>query len=430
MTASSTADPDGAPATTPAPWRGRASRPCRRVPAHRCGGSPAGRRQPTTLIWDETIAAGGYAARRLDRGARLRLIDLGRRLRLDAGVQRRAAGRAAERRRHAQGAVERLSGGRPAAAVRHGPGAGEPVEDTAGPHDAFCGASNQASNARKYGDGDNYGAHPNARDRFLLGVAKFGLGRKDIHPCSTVQGRAHRPTTARPRLEVGPFAPGRHVTLRAEMDVIVVLANCPHVLDPRPDYTVTPVRARPGAARSPRRTIPSATRRPRACAPSSTSKTTSAGEADMSPDPPTLAGPSRARRGGRRSRALDRRSCAGPDPAHRRPGGQPGRRLPVLQRGRRRRALQRPGHHRRAGQHLPADGLGAALQRGRADDDRDRRPRSAITTPSAAPACESQHPALRPPHQGQHACGDNFLLAQRALRAAASATWSPTSTCS
>jgi uncharacterized protein YcgI (DUF1989 family) len=30
--------------------------------------------------------------------------------------------------------------------------------------------------------------------------------------------------------------------MRAEMDVLVVLANCPHVLDPRPAYTVTPVR--------------------------------------------------------------------------------------------------------------------------------------------------------------------------------------------
>jgi len=27
------------------------------------------------------------------------------------------------------------------------------------------------------------------------------------------------------------------------MDLIVVLANCPHVLDPRTDYCVTPVRA-------------------------------------------------------------------------------------------------------------------------------------------------------------------------------------------
>jgi uncharacterized protein YcgI (DUF1989 family) len=33
------------------------------------------------------------------------------------------------------------------------------------------------------------------------------------------------------------------LTLRAEMDVIVVIANCPHVLDPRERWTVTPLRA-------------------------------------------------------------------------------------------------------------------------------------------------------------------------------------------
>ena len=31
--------------------------------------------------------------------------------------------------------------------------------------------------------------------------------------------------------------------LRMEMDVIVILANCPHVLDPRTDWTITPLRA-------------------------------------------------------------------------------------------------------------------------------------------------------------------------------------------
>ncbi|MES2302912.1 MAG: DUF1989 domain-containing protein, partial [Pseudomonadota bacterium] len=31
---------------------------------------------PTDVVWEETIAAGGYATRRLSRGAQLRLIDL------------------------------------------------------------------------------------------------------------------------------------------------------------------------------------------------------------------------------------------------------------------------------------------------------------------------------------------------------------------
>ena len=79
----------------------------------------------------------------------------------------------------------------------------------AGTHDAFCGASNEASNARRYGDGFNHGAHPNARDRLVLGAAKFGLARRDVHPCINwfkgVKIEADGTTTP----QVGPFAPGR-----------------------------------------------------------------------------------------------------------------------------------------------------------------------------------------------------------------------------
>ena len=31
--------------------------------------------------------------------------------------------------------------------------------------------------------------------------------------------------------------------LRAEMDVVVVIANCPHVRDPRPEWNSAPLRA-------------------------------------------------------------------------------------------------------------------------------------------------------------------------------------------
>jgi uncharacterized protein YcgI (DUF1989 family) len=40
----------------------------------------------------------------------------------------------------------------------------------------------------------------------------------------------------------GPFVQHRSIVFRAEMNVIVVLANCPHVLDERSEYTVTPAR--------------------------------------------------------------------------------------------------------------------------------------------------------------------------------------------
>ena len=44
------------------------------------------------------------------------------------------------------------------------------------------------------------------------------------------------------RSEIVRLEPGREIVLRAEMNVLVVIANCPHVLDPRAAYTVTPLR--------------------------------------------------------------------------------------------------------------------------------------------------------------------------------------------
>lgn len=199
---------------------------------------------PGEVVWEETIAAGGYASRRIARGTRLRLIDLAG----DACASMLVF--------NAECPVERLNVADTLKVQWNGYlGAGRLllsdmgrvlmsiVEDDAGTHDAFCGASNEASNARKYGDGKNYGAHPNARDRFMLAVAKYGLGRKDVHPCVNwfkgVRIEADGATTP----EIGPFAPGRSLLLRAEMELIVVLANCPHVLDPRGEYRVTPLRA-------------------------------------------------------------------------------------------------------------------------------------------------------------------------------------------
>lgn len=198
----------------------------------------------TEVVWDETIAPGGYAGRQIARGTRLRLTDLAG----DASPSMLLfnAERPVERLNIAdtlkvqwngylgQGRLLLSDMGRVLASL---------VEDTAGTHDAFCGASNLASNARKYGDGFNHGAHPNARDRFSLGVAKFGLGRKDIHPCLNLFKDVRIAQGGETVIDVGPYPPGRFVTLRAEMDLIVVLANCPHVLDPRPDYAVTTLRA-------------------------------------------------------------------------------------------------------------------------------------------------------------------------------------------
>ncbi len=111
------------------------------------------------------------------------------------------------------------------------------LADDAGTHDAFCGTSNAATNQAKYGEGRNSGAYPNGRDRLLLGSAKHGLQRRDVHPCVNLFKGARIEADGAITPLVGPYEAGRTMILRAEMDVIVVIANCPHVLDPRGDWT-------------------------------------------------------------------------------------------------------------------------------------------------------------------------------------------------
>ena len=199
---------------------------------------------PGDVVWEETVAGGGYAARRLARGSYLRLIDVDG----DGCVSMLVF--------NAENPLERFNvadtlkiqwnaylGAGKLLLSDMGRVMQSIVTDAAGSHDAFCGASNEASNARAYGDGMNSGAHPNARDRLLLGVAKLGLGRKDVHPCVNWFKGVTIDEHGGTHLAAGPSAPGRTLVLRAEMDVLVVIANCPHVLDDRPEFTVTPVRA-------------------------------------------------------------------------------------------------------------------------------------------------------------------------------------------
>lgn len=196
------------------------------------------------LLWEETIAAGGYATRRLPRGARLRLIDL----KGDACASLLLF--------NAEMPTERLNVADTVKVQWNAYlGAGKLLlsdmgrvlmsilSDDAGTHDAFCGTSNAATNAARYGNGANSGPTPNGRDRFLLGVAKHGLQRRDVHPCINLFKGVRIEADGAIIPQVGPFAPGRSVVLRAEMDVIAVIANCPHVLDPREEWSVTPLRA-------------------------------------------------------------------------------------------------------------------------------------------------------------------------------------------
>jgi urea carboxylase-associated protein 2 len=194
------------------------------------------------VLWDEVVAGGGYTAVLLPVGARLRLVD--RDGDTCAALLVHRADRPAERLNVADtvkvqwqaylgaGALLLSDMGRVLASI---------VEDTSGRHDALCGTSTLSSNTARYGDGAIDGASPNGRDLLALALLKHGLARRDVAPSINLFKGA--PVAADGVVTFdGDQRPGTAVTLRAELPLLVSIANVAHPLDPRPDHTVTPLR--------------------------------------------------------------------------------------------------------------------------------------------------------------------------------------------
>lgn len=117
------------------------------------------------------------------------------------------------------------------------------VEDTSGRHDTFCGTSSKAANEARYGDGSPHGGTPAGRELLVLAALKHGLGPRDVPPSlSFFQGvriGADGSTEF-----TGSAGAGARVRLRLELPCIVLLANVPHPVDPRPDYVSTALQVR------------------------------------------------------------------------------------------------------------------------------------------------------------------------------------------
>jgi len=198
------------------------------------------------MLWAETIGAGGYTSRVLPRGARLLLTDLegdaSPSLLLynaDEPTERLNVADTVKVQWNAylgEGKLLLSDMGRVLMSL---------VEDRSGSrHDAFCGGSNARLNAARYGDGGAHGSFPSARDRFAVALAKHGMTRRDIMPCLNLFKGVRIAEDGAISLEEGTPRPGGTILLRAEMKVLVVLANTPHPLDDRPEYRATPLRIR------------------------------------------------------------------------------------------------------------------------------------------------------------------------------------------
>ncbi len=112
------------------------------------------------------------------------------------------------------------------------------IEDTYGRHDTIGGCCSAPSNLLLYG-ADN---SPGCRENFLLALNQFGMGRKDIVPNVNFFMEVHMKGDGTVEIARGNSYPGSFVDLRAEMDVLAALSNCPQVNNPCNDFTPTPIR--------------------------------------------------------------------------------------------------------------------------------------------------------------------------------------------
>jgi urea carboxylase-associated protein 1 len=113
--------------------------------------------------------------------------------------------------------------------------------DTCGRHDTLGGACANESNMVRY---DLAKRHMHAcRSSFLKAIAQWdhGMTKRDL--TANINFFMNVPITLQGGLtfEDGISEPGKYVELRAEMDVLVLISNCPQLNNPCNAYDPTPV---------------------------------------------------------------------------------------------------------------------------------------------------------------------------------------------
>lgn len=113
------------------------------------------------------------------------------------------------------------------------------VEDTMGGHDTIFGCCSFDVDRVRYGRANAECCQRN----FEREMARHGIGPEHVVPNVNFFMSVPVGADGAARIVESPSRPGEHVDLRAEMDVIAVLSNCPQELNPAAGGSPTPVRA-------------------------------------------------------------------------------------------------------------------------------------------------------------------------------------------
>jgi uncharacterized protein len=138
--------------------------------------------------------------------------------------------------------------------------------DTVGWHDTVCGHSDAARVLRKYGENNYQNArndwHRNGHDCFLIELAKWGLGKKDLVPNLNLFSKVVSDDEGNLSFVAENSKPNDFIELRFEINTLVVLNTCQHPLDPGATYRHRHVKLEVFSGESPSRDDPSLTVRP------------------------------------------------------------------------------------------------------------------------------------------------------------------------
>jgi uncharacterized protein len=120
------------------------------------------------------------------------------------------------------------------------------VEDSLGWHDPICGYTSRKLTDEKYGK-TTYQELRNdwlrcGQENLTVELMKNGLGPRDLVPVVNLFSKVYSDETGKLQFVQDHCQQGDYVTLRTEMDVVVVLSNTPNPLDPREVYPSVPVK--------------------------------------------------------------------------------------------------------------------------------------------------------------------------------------------
>ena len=114
------------------------------------------------------------------------------------------------------------------------------VADEVGVHDTLGGACSKESNTLRYGQHTR--AQHGCLENFLIEGARHGLGARDL--ASNINWFMNVPVDPDGALGIvdGLSGPGKRVALRADIDTLVLISNCPQINNPCNAFDPTPVR--------------------------------------------------------------------------------------------------------------------------------------------------------------------------------------------